>query len=206
MAREGEVLTRTLKVESRQHELFGYDLGEGPVRGALLFGGALMVLWSAFLLLLLGFPNKYESPFFIVPPIMVAFYGWQEDPNNPRRRIITSWVLAGRNVLRGQRAVITLGRRAERPNDNASPLKRLAVRFSAGDPWALLFPWRVPARFGYVPDPTDASRLDPITFESRVQHYGIDAAMAFTDERNQRIERKQNRRPRRAAPTGASAQ
>ena len=46
MSRTGRTVSRQLHIESRQHELFGVDLGEGIPRKVLLIGAIAFVLWA----------------------------------------------------------------------------------------------------------------------------------------------------------------
>lgn len=190
------MLTRTLNIETRQHELLGFDFGEGPPRAALIFGGSVLIVWFGVLFALFGFPSPVTIPLYLIPPAALAMRGWQEDRNNPRRRVITSWVLSARNVMTGQKPIVALGRH-DRPHDSANLWNRLGVRFGAGDPVALLIPSRVPKRYGIAPDPTTVARTDSIRFAPQVRHISTDRAIQLAAEREQRLSTRRARRQKR---------
>lgn len=131
-----------MSIETRQHELFNVDLGEGAPRKALIAGIVLSVTWWGFLALLLGQPSRFTATLFIFPPVMLTIFGWQESANNPRRRKITEWVLALRYLAVGHRPVVALGRQ-QGPGHERGLMERIAQRFAGGDALALLMPWRV---------------------------------------------------------------
>lgn len=143
--REGRTLTRTLEIEPRQHDLFGLDLGEGPLRGQLIFGLCAVTLWLALtvpLSFLWGGPGPNSALLFVAPPLLVTAIGWRHSEDNPRRRLVTVWVLTGRWVLFGHRPVVTVGRQVRR-TDSARFRDRFAARFGGGDLMALAVPGRL---------------------------------------------------------------
>lgn len=185
MARQGKVMTDLLKIETRQHELFGFDFGDAsPARSAIVFGLVAAVAWMVPLAVLMValsgsiMPGPTALMLYMVPPVLATAYGWMEDTITPRRRRITRWVLGWRWVAGGHRPIVALGRH-QRRRDSASVAGRVGARFGAGDKWALLMPWRL-IRAQQVPlDAMSVSRPDPVRIAPRVHHYGTDAAIAF---------------------------
>lgn len=194
-------MTRTLHIEARQHDIAGIDLGEGPPRAAMVFGAVVVVLWCGGLLLLFGLPSKALMPVYVVPPAVLAIYGFQEDENNPRRRKITSWVLSVRNVLTGQNPIVALGRH-HRPKDRASVLRRVAVRFSGGDIAALVKPWKVEQGTTTQLPAERVSRADPIKFAPKVHTYGIPDVLAYDQAQRAKHDAKAKRAARHRTQPG----
>lgn len=125
--REGRTLTRSMRLEARQHEMLGMDLGEGFPRAMLGFSAIVMLIWWGLALLLFGIPSQRNFTFYFVPPILLAAFGWREG-TNPRRRRVTEWALLAIWVLRGHRPVIALGRREPGPGELTALSERLAQR------------------------------------------------------------------------------
>lgn len=171
-------MTRTLSIETRQHDLAGIDLGEGPPRAALVFGAIVVIAWCGSLLFLFGLPSKFLVPLYIAPPAVLAIYGFQEDEANPRRRKITSWTLSVRSVLTGQRPIVALGRH-QRPADQPRLLRRIAIRFAGGDVLALLVPARLQRDDLPQRGPQDFTRADPIKWSPQIQHFGTVDVLRF---------------------------
>lgn len=171
--REGKTLTRTMSIETRQHELFNIDLGEGAPRAALVAGLIVTAVWCFLMWLILGAPGKGTFTLFVLPPALLTVYGWRESENNPRRRRVTDWALAIRFVIRGCRPIVALGRRAV--GHSRGLLDRIGDRFAGGDLRALVMPWRVNS-------PTHAARkharmnADGVTYGGRVHITGTQAA------------------------------
>lgn len=127
----GRTVTKQLKIETRQHELMGLDLGEGPRRRDLLLALVVIPVWVAFVWLILGPPNKYTSLLYMAPPMLFLVYGIQEHSRNPRRMNITQWTLALRHGISGHKPLIRGGvRRPSRgeylPAGDRWPLGRMA--------------------------------------------------------------------------------
>lgn len=132
----GRTVTKQLKIETRQHELLGYDLGEGPRRRDLMLGLVIVPVWIGLMVLILGPPNKYTSLLYMAPPVLFLMYGIQENARNPRRMNITQWILTLRRGFTGHRPVIRggarLARRAEyMPVSRRWPLRSIAVTLGA---------------------------------------------------------------------------
>lgn len=182
--REGRTLTRPMSIETRQHDLFNVDFGEGAPRKALVAGMVITMVWVVLMWLVLGPPTTNTSTLYILPPALLTVIGWQESESNPRRRKITQWVLAARYVITGHRPVIGLGRKEGRAYERPL-IGRVADRFSNGDPWALVMPWRVEeARMqeGTTPE-RQAPAGRPVWFGGRVHLVGTDAAAALMRSR-----------------------
>lgn len=142
--REGRTLTRTMQIETRQHELFNVDLGEGAPRAALVAGFLLVITWAGVLFLLLGAPTRVTFTLYVLPPSLLTIYGWRESPTNPRRRRVTDWALALRWIARGHRPVVALGRQPSAGRTRGL-WQRCGERLGVEDLAALLMPWRAAA-------------------------------------------------------------
>lgn len=165
-----------MSVETRQHELFNVDLGEGVPRKALVAGMVVMVAWWAVLSLVMGTPTAQTTTLYLLPPALVTIFGWRESERNPRRRNITEWVLAIRWIITGHQPVIGLGRQSDTAHQR-SVLVRVGDRFGNGDALALLMPWR-------AEEGTHASRQEQPTGRAerlggRVQLVGTDTAASM---------------------------
>ncbi|MFK0296629.1 hypothetical protein ACIQU6_40015 [Streptomyces sp. NPDC090442] len=108
----GRTYTRHFDLETRQHELLGFDLGEGAPRRALILGLVLYALWTGTLLLLFGLPSKITFTLYALPPLFVAVYGTQRSQAIDRRWNITRWSIGVRYLVLGHRPIIGAGRRA----------------------------------------------------------------------------------------------
>lgn len=111
MSVSGRVLTRHFEHESRQHDLLGLDLGEGPRRRVIIIGAASLAIWGGLCFLLLGIPNKYSFTLYFLPPIALTMIGTQRDG---RRMRLTNWLLSLRYALIDHRPIIRAG--ARRPH------------------------------------------------------------------------------------------
>lgn len=154
MSREGQTLTRTMGFETRQHELFGIDLGEGAPRRMLVWGALCCIVWWGLLFLIFRSVSPNLFFFWLAPPIFLAVYGWR-DGRTGRRRKITEWALTARWLARGHEPVIALGRHPAARSERMSLLDRLGHRFGHDDPLALVLVWRAaPERRHERPSPT----------------------------------------------------
>lgn len=109
MAVLGQVVTRDLELESRQHDLLGKDLGRGPTRRAFIIGAASLVIWVGLCFLIFGLPNKYSFTLYFLPPIMFTMVGSRKSTRCRRRMNLTNWVLAIRYAMFGHRPLIRRG-------------------------------------------------------------------------------------------------
>ncbi len=115
MASTGRTLTKHFQIETRQHELFGLDLGDGIPRRMLVTGFVLTTGWFVALWWVAGAPTSDTASFYLLPPVVTAYFGFQENRRQPRRRNLTAWAITARYLLAGHRPIIHLGtRRAER--------------------------------------------------------------------------------------------
>src|SRR4051794_25414098 len=109
---EGRTLTKHFHIETRQHELFNYDLGEGVPRRMLMFGVVVVVAWVAPVAPVRGSPNKLTFSFYAIPPVLFAYFAYRESEAQPRRKNLTQWVVKLRYIARGHRPIVRLGARA----------------------------------------------------------------------------------------------
>lgn len=103
---QGRTVTASLEFETRQHEIFGIDLGEGVSRLLLVMGGGLFSLWFAFLYLLFGPPTQMTVMLYVTIPAVVIFYAFQDDPKRARRKRIAGWANRIRYAIRGHRPFV----------------------------------------------------------------------------------------------------
>ena len=112
MSRIGHTYTRHFDLETRQHEILGMDLGEGPSRRLLVTGAAIYVVWTGGLLAIFGMPSQLTFTLYFAPPAIITYYGAQRSRANERRWNLTQWALFVRYMTVGHRPVINGGRRA----------------------------------------------------------------------------------------------
>ena len=111
-----------------------------------MWGALCFVVWWGLLWLILGTPNSELSLIWLLPPALLAVYGWRDGRTN-RRRKVTEWALTARWMSRGHRPVIALARHPATRADSARLLERIGHRFGRDDPLAVVLPWRaVPGR------------------------------------------------------------
>ncbi|QLE72845.1 hypothetical protein FGW37_15740 [Streptomyces rectiverticillatus] len=110
--RVGHTFTRHFDLETRQHELLGLDLGEGPSRRVLVTGAVVYAVWMGGLFLIFGWPSQIFFTLYFAPPALITFYGSQRSRRNERRWNLTQWALTIRYLTVGHRPVINGGRRA----------------------------------------------------------------------------------------------
>lgn len=121
----GRTVTKALRIEAKQHELFGFDLGEGIDRkkfglGALAFIAWLVIAWPVLIWTgLLAVRPDVGSLILLAPPIALIMLGFQPDEETPQRMRLTPFALHIRYLLVGCLPIINLGRReaarGERP-------------------------------------------------------------------------------------------
>lgn len=112
MSRTGRTVSRQLRIESRQHELFGVDLGEGIPRKVLLVGAVAFVLWAGLVFFVTRKFNQQMMILYFLPPLLFVQLGIQESPKNARRWRLTQLILRIRFAVWAHRPVIRFGRRA----------------------------------------------------------------------------------------------
>ncbi|MDN5797200.1 MAG: hypothetical protein L0H79_15800 [Intrasporangium sp.] len=153
MSREGQTLTRTMGFETKQHELFGIDLGDGAPRRMLVWGALCCAIWWGLLYVIFRGFNPMTMFFWLAPPVFLAYYGWR-DGRTHRRRKVTEWVLTARWLRRGSEPVIALGRRKATRAERMGLVERWGHRFGHDDPIALINPRRAaPERRHERPSP-----------------------------------------------------
>ncbi|MFD8025784.1 hypothetical protein ACFV6G_35895 [Streptomyces lavendulae] len=109
--REGMTYTGYFsRLESRQHELFGVDLGQGISRRTLLLGLITFTLWDGPLFLLIGFPSVQWLTLYMLPPVVVTVLGAQQSKRCDRRTVLAGWVIGAHYQVHGHRPVICGGR------------------------------------------------------------------------------------------------
>ena len=175
MSREGHTLTRTMGFEPRQHEILGLDLGDGPPRRAMLWGALCFVVWWALLWLVLGPPTSELSLLWLLPPSLLATYGWREGRTS-RRKKVTEWALTARWLRHGHVPVIALGRHEATPSESARFLDRIGHRFGHDEPLALVLPWRAAPGRSLARPSLPAQPGAPIERTVRAQLIGTDTA------------------------------
>lgn len=112
MSRTGRTVSRQLHIESRQHELFGVDLGEGIPRKVLFIGAVAFVAWAGLVFSVTRTVNQQMMIIYCLPPLLFVQVGIQESPKNARRWRLTQLILKVRYALWSHRPVIRFGRRA----------------------------------------------------------------------------------------------
>lgn len=131
MATTGRSLTRHFAIESRQHELLGFDLGEGLPRRALWVGLIAFPIWWLILWAVMtpftDHPvNAMNLILWLLPPTLLVWFGMQASPRTPRRRAMTDWLLTLRYAAVGHQSIIRLGARRPTRQERLSWRKRLA--------------------------------------------------------------------------------
>lgn len=107
----GRTVTSQLKIETRQHEVAGLDLGEGPRRRDLILGALIVPAWIALVWLFLGPPTKWTMLLYLAPPIILLTQGILDSDKNPRRMRLTMLVMSLRYMIVGHHPVIRIGAR-----------------------------------------------------------------------------------------------
>jgi hypothetical protein len=123
--RVGRTLTKAFGVETRQHELLGMDLGEGPKRSHLRMALVIGVLWILLCVPFVGVPNPYTLSIYVLPPGLLLAFGTQESPSQPRRVRLTDWLLALRYSFTAHRPIVWLGSRRADPKEYVALSVRL---------------------------------------------------------------------------------
>jgi len=121
----GRTVTKQLKIEARQYDLFGLDLGDGVVRSRAALGALAVALWVALSAPLTIGTGLMEvrpdlgSLIIMFPPGVAIMLGFREDDEVPQRMRITGFALEVRRLLFPRGPLIGLGARsatrAERP-------------------------------------------------------------------------------------------
>ncbi|OEV13741.1 hypothetical protein [Streptomyces nanshensis] len=181
--------SRHWDIETRQHEILGYDLGEGVSRKTLKYGAIAGAVWWGAWLMLLGFPPRPLVPLFLLPPIALTYYGVRRSPVYWRRTNLLLWAVRWHYLYAGLRPVIGRGRIPAPPSGRRLRARRLAESI----PQLRHLPGLTGLFTDEGPDPAE-SYGPPARLTPRVRLYGPDALMKA---------RKKLRRRRRAAKKAA---
>ena len=97
--------TAHINIQSRQYEIFNYDLGEGVDRLKLVVGGAITVGWL-FLVLLAGVPlfTKYGFAVYGIPPALITVLATRTDAGG--RPMYALWWDKCRFLLRRRQVMV----------------------------------------------------------------------------------------------------
>ncbi|WP_372412590.1 hypothetical protein [Streptomyces luteireticuli] len=145
--RNSYTYTQHWDIETRQHELLGLDLGEGIPRTTLKYGFIFFPVWWGLLLLVAGFPSKpLMVPLFLLPPLLLTFYGAKRSTAYWRRTNLLLWQVRAGYLALGVRPVIGRGRvpaprlglrlRTQRLGERAPHLEQMPMfgpAFAAGE-------------------------------------------------------------------------
>ncbi|MBT1611890.1 hypothetical protein [Curtobacterium poinsettiae] len=110
----GRTITKALTIEARQHELFGFDLGDGFRRkeaglGVLVFLATLPPMGA--LMWWLGWFQavpQFAIPIMAAPGLVIVMIGFRPSEANPRRLIMTVVAVTIRYLLIGYRPIVAL--------------------------------------------------------------------------------------------------
>jgi hypothetical protein len=171
--RTGETLTQHFQIETRQHELFGLDLGDGVPRRSLVWGTTFLVTWSLLCFPILGMPTQGTFSLYFLPPMFAAYFAFQSSAAQSRRVNLTQWAIKVRYVLIGHRPIISLGARA------ATRIEYRAGRWSSVTDGIVrvAVPWKVRAEWDLEPeaDITGPVQAGPaIILNQRATLHGFD--------------------------------
>lgn len=174
--RTGHTYTDHFRLETRQHELLGVDLGEGVPRRILVLGLVLYVLWDGTLLLLLGLPTKMSATLYLLPPGLLVAYGARPSTRVPRRIALTGWAISARYLITGHRPVVCGGRRAATRSEWIGRRGRWAPRLTLLTGSSVLGP-AVERWLGPDTDTAPAGAGPVIRLTARPRLYGPDAVV-----------------------------
>jgi len=111
--------TAHVKIESRQYEILGRDLGEGIAREKLLLGAIIVGGWVG-LAVLVGVPflSAIGPEVYIAPPLLGTWWALRTDDGG--RPTYAAWLDRFRYLLRRHRPIV--------PSPAVRPVHRLLVR------------------------------------------------------------------------------
>lgn len=163
----GRTLTKSFAIETRQHELLGLDLGEGPPRRLLVVGGVFVLLWFSTATILFGLPTRGTFMVYVTIPVLLAVYGFRESSKVPRRRNVVVWFLRARFLFASYRPLIALGRR--RPD--RTEIRTISERFNFAGIAKVLNPTAAPTAIweAEVPPPTAVGARISVPINTRVR-------------------------------------
>ncbi|MGV0100853.1 hypothetical protein [Streptomyces californicus] len=174
--RTGHTYTDHFRLETRQHELLGIDLGEGVARRVLILGAACYVLWDGALLLLLGLPTRTSATLYLLPPGLLVAFGARPSTRVPRRIALTGWAISARYLVTGHRPLICGGRRAATRSEWIGRRGRWASRLTLLTGSSVLGP-AVERWLGPDTDTVPAGAGPAIQLTARPRLYGPDAVV-----------------------------
>lgn len=181
--RTGHTYTKAFQIETRQHELLGMDLGEGPARRHLRLAIVVTVLWVLIMIPILRVPNQFTFSLYMIPPGVFIAFGVQMDPRQPRRMRVSGWVLAALYGISGHQPIINMGHRRASRGEQVGWVERL--RWEKIKNLSLIRSLRIIVRRWYkMPPPAENVRHttaeyygpvgSPIILSGQVKHYGTD--------------------------------
>jgi hypothetical protein len=122
----------------------------------------------------LGAPNKFTFSLYAIPPVLLAYFGFQDSSVTPRRKALTQWAVKARYVAAGHKPVIRLGARAAHRSEHVPLSERFpvdkAIRRKA--PWLLPPEWETQPRESRSHDAQAAGA--PITLRQTALLVGFD--------------------------------
>lgn len=139
MSSEGRNFTNSLKVEARQHEILGFDLGEGPLRSNIAIGFFTFLIWLAFAIPVVVAMRYFASTdtvflgiaTLIAPPLLFISMGMSPSEDIPQRARLVALVLRIMFVLKRHISLIGLGARPAEKSESVPWRER--VRHLTGD-------------------------------------------------------------------------
>lgn len=109
--RVGRTFSERFRVETRQHNLMGLDLGEGPKRRDLRIALMLSAIWLLICVPIIGVPNQVTTSVYVIPPALIIALGVQPSTVHPQRIRLFEWTRRWHYALVGSQTVVNLGRR-----------------------------------------------------------------------------------------------
>jgi hypothetical protein len=185
--RTGRTYTRSFDLETRQHELFGVDLGEGLPRRALVLGVVAFAFWITVLVVLIGAPSPRSLSLYVLPPGLVTVFGSRRSRTIDRRRVMTGWGIAVRYHVAGHAPIVLGGRRPSARGERITPTQRCTSRIErVGAAAPLLAAWaeRVADRDREDSVPGAGA---PVAWSHRARLYGPDALGTIRDRRGRAL-------------------
>lgn len=179
--RTGRTLTRHFQLETRQHDLFGVDLGEGIPRSTLALGAVAFTVWTGLLLAVFGIPAAKFASFYVLPPGLVTVFGARRSRTVDRRRNVTCWGIAARYLTVGHLPVVCGGRRdADRP-ERVAVRARWAVRAERAAAIPALAVWA--QRWDTAATDAAVPGGAPVVWAQRARLHGPDRMAALRSRR-----------------------
>lgn len=110
---EGGTFTHAFTVPTKQHTLGPFSLGMGYERRHLKIAVVVSVVWGLFVgfVLRVPFDPRLSMVLYILPPMVMIYFGIATHPKQTRRVILAMWFLSALYVASGHRSIVNLGRR-----------------------------------------------------------------------------------------------